>query len=1343
MIAPAARLLGATTLLAPLVAAQSGDPDAPHVVFVVGEGEYQSHLTMPVLAERVADAFGWRTTVLLDEELHTGDGNHVEGLEALEAADLVVLYLRFRRWPQSDLDALQRYVDRGGPIAAFRTSTHAFRYDDEDERATYNDFGAEVLGAPWIFHYGHGASTRAFAAEAAVESPLLAGVEPEFEVRSWTYHVRPEHPPADARVLLMGEPLLPGEDDEIGPEAVNPIAWTRTHPGSGRVFMTTMGHPEDFRVASFRRLVGNGMHWALGLDPVDVTLPDFPEIEHPDDAGRPDAPWERMDYGPFLSTALSVGRDVPPVHKGIVLRLRTREGEPTDLHAVFDTDLLALRSVWEGEVALRGIVYDGPHGVFPEADGEPLLRSAAVPGVVMDGASVDPRAEPWGPIPEGIGAWRGLHLDGDDVVLEYDVADGVTTVRERLWAVELDGEPGIAREFTTSSADGVEDGPVVRLYDGALSPEELRAYAPGETVVLPANGVVRVTLAPGAPRGDLALPDATAAEAIRRARPRWGEPLVTAGVLSDPLDRDDVARVVRAESGGAGLPLLAAEGRALEIVGDGAVGRSFVVASPPEGGTPDALCATDEQLGWWPVGDVATERERNAFTDREDLLLDGVTWRRGIVGRALDFDGTAAAWAEGLDLDFARQDATVAAWISTTKDGTVFSRGPRDGEWAPDGVTLFLRGGRLALDVGWVGVVVGGPRIDDGAWHHVAVTRRAGDSDVRLFVDGERVANGRLELRGEPQDGFAPRFGWTNEDFPESSRFSGYMDGLAVLGVALEDARVADLAAATGEPVVEATVVVAASDDAGSDAKLALDGGGAWLLTGEADTAQEFEVRTRRGSRTSVVEWARAALRAPGRTGPFRIDRLTWPDDNPHDAWLRFGAFDFVPTGDASGPASAMVATWSGDVWRVDGLDEDLDALRWTRFATGLNQPFGVVCEADGSTLVLGRDQITRLVDENGDGEADLYACASNAPRNSEHFHEPASGLTVDAEGRYVFIKAARHAKGALHDQHGSVVRVGADGLSTEVLARGFRAPIGLTVLPDGSMLASDQEGHWTPANRINLIRPDAGDPAFHGNGWAARPAPVERRTVGGESVQEAWPEGAAYRPPLCWIHPSVDRSPSSQVVASHPAWGPLQGSILGLSYGTGEVYLVLREDVGDVTQGGVVKLGIQLPTGLLHGRVHPVTGDLYVCGLFGWSSDRTRSGGFYRIRPRAERWAEALNVPTRMSATTEGLELTFLAPLDALTAAEPERWTVTAWNYRRSSDYGSPTFDLEGRRDARSTLAVERVEVSEGGRTALLRMPEFQPCMQLHVAWKLRDADGAPLEHAAHLTVHELVPSD
>ena len=115
-------------LLATVLLLNPGLPQdsRPHVVFVVGEGEYRSEVTMPALAERLEDTWGWRTTVLLDQELHTGDTNHVPGLEALDEADLVVLYLRFRQWPRADLEALTAYVDGGGALVGFRTSTHAF-----------------------------------------------------------------------------------------------------------------------------------------------------------------------------------------------------------------------------------------------------------------------------------------------------------------------------------------------------------------------------------------------------------------------------------------------------------------------------------------------------------------------------------------------------------------------------------------------------------------------------------------------------------------------------------------------------------------------------------------------------------------------------------------------------------------------------------------------------------------------------------------------------------------------------------------------------------------------------------------------------------------------------------------------------------------------------------------------------------------------------------------------------------------------------------------------------------------------------------------------------------------
>jgi Trehalose utilisation len=147
----------------------------------------------------------------------------------------------------------------------FRTSTHAFNYPPGHELEEWNRFGAFALGAPpgWGHghtHYGHDSSTDVTVAPGAASHPILQGVAPEFHVRSWLYHVIPDYPPPDATRLLIGKAVNPNHD-----AVPNPVAWTWRTKAGGRVFMTTMGHPEDFGVEPFQRLVINGIHWALGL----------------------------------------------------------------------------------------------------------------------------------------------------------------------------------------------------------------------------------------------------------------------------------------------------------------------------------------------------------------------------------------------------------------------------------------------------------------------------------------------------------------------------------------------------------------------------------------------------------------------------------------------------------------------------------------------------------------------------------------------------------------------------------------------------------------------------------------------------------------------------------------------------------------------------------------------------------------------------------------------------------------------------------------------------------------------------------------------------------------------
>lgn len=238
----------------------------PYVVFVTGDHEYGSELTMPVIAAELEKNYGVRTRVLKSVPDHEGEKD-IPGLEALDSADLAIFYLRWRLLPADQLAYIDRYLKSGKPVMGFRTTTHSFHYPAGDPLEKWNAFAEEAFGAPpgWggkakHTHYGHESSTDVTVIPAEKNNPVLKGVEPSFHVRSWLYRVLPDYPEKNATWLLMGKSVNPDK------EAIeNPVAWTWKTAAGGRSFMTTMGHPEDFQVESFQRLVMNAVCWTMNM----------------------------------------------------------------------------------------------------------------------------------------------------------------------------------------------------------------------------------------------------------------------------------------------------------------------------------------------------------------------------------------------------------------------------------------------------------------------------------------------------------------------------------------------------------------------------------------------------------------------------------------------------------------------------------------------------------------------------------------------------------------------------------------------------------------------------------------------------------------------------------------------------------------------------------------------------------------------------------------------------------------------------------------------------------------------------------------------------------------------
>ncbi len=279
----------------------SGPGAGKHIVFVAGDEEYRSEEALPCLARILAVRHGFKCTVLFSTSPQTGEIDpenraHIPGLSALDEADLLVLFTRFRRLPDEDMARIARWVEGGGPLIAIRTATHAFEYEDGSASAfaryDWNGgppwpggFGRQLLGETWVAHHGRhgGESTRGVAATAASEHPILRGVS---DVWGPTDVYAVGALPDDATVLLHGLVLAgmspddaPVDDGRNAPPM--PLVWTRERAiesvqrsadGQGpkirheqRIVCSTIGASVDLRSEDLRRLFVNAAYWCLGM----------------------------------------------------------------------------------------------------------------------------------------------------------------------------------------------------------------------------------------------------------------------------------------------------------------------------------------------------------------------------------------------------------------------------------------------------------------------------------------------------------------------------------------------------------------------------------------------------------------------------------------------------------------------------------------------------------------------------------------------------------------------------------------------------------------------------------------------------------------------------------------------------------------------------------------------------------------------------------------------------------------------------------------------------------------------------------------------------------------------
>jgi putative membrane-bound dehydrogenase-like protein len=254
------------------------------IVLVASDHEYRSEETIPALARILAQHHGFHCTVLfgLDKngEIEAGASN-IPGLESLEKADGLVMFTRFLALPPEQMQHIDAYLKRGGPVVGLRTATHAFNYSKPEDpyykyHYKYNGtdyqlgFGHQVLGQTWVGHYGknHQQSTKISPVANQSTHPILRGVS-DIHVQAGGYTAEPAE---DWNILTMAQPLNGMESSAPADDSKKPMAseWTRTYAADGgvkaRVFTSLYGASEDILNPGYRRMLVNAVYWSVGLE---------------------------------------------------------------------------------------------------------------------------------------------------------------------------------------------------------------------------------------------------------------------------------------------------------------------------------------------------------------------------------------------------------------------------------------------------------------------------------------------------------------------------------------------------------------------------------------------------------------------------------------------------------------------------------------------------------------------------------------------------------------------------------------------------------------------------------------------------------------------------------------------------------------------------------------------------------------------------------------------------------------------------------------------------------------------------------------------------------------------
>ncbi len=389
----------------------------------------------------------------------------------------------------------------------------------------------------------------------------------------------------------------------------------------------------------------------------------------------------------------------------------------------------------------------------------------------------------------------------------------------------------------------------------------------------------------------------------------------------------------------------------------------------------------------------------------------------------------------------------------------------------------------------------------------------------------------------------------------------------------------------------------------------------------------------------------------------------------------KVGGLDFLEDG------RLVVSTWdaAGNVYIVDNRDKaDHNDITVKKIASGLAEPLGLKV-VNGDIYVMQKQEMTKLVDTDGDDIIDEYLTLCDDWGVSANFHEFGFGLEEKDGWLYANLATGIQPGGASvvnqPKDRGSAIRVNIETGEYKRIAHGLRTPNGVGKGYNGDIFISDNEGDWLPSSKIIHLK--------EGAWYGSRNVDFE----GTANLKEV--------KPVVWLpQDEIGNSPTQMVGID---FGPYKNQMLHGDIYNGGLKRVFVEEVAGKLQGAVFRFTQGLESGINRLQWGPDKA-LYVGGVGNpgnWGQSQKLWYGLQKLELTGEAAFEMLAV----RAKSNGVEIEFTENLTGDDGWNPADFEVKQWYYLPTINYGGPKMDEQ-------SMPVKSASRNKQGNKVFLEIP-------------------------------------